>query len=57
MSYPKAVTYLSVHGANIDKECQDPRKTNKFEKDDRDKFWSYEESKEFLTPWQTIMVQ
>ena len=46
MSYQKAATYLRVHRAELDKEFQDPRKTNKIEKDDGNKFLSYEELKE-----------
>ena len=49
MSYQKAATYLRVHGAKLDKEFQNPGKTNKIEKDDGDKFLSYEESREVFT--------
>ena len=46
MSYQKAATYLRVHGAELDKELQDPRKTNKIEKDDENMFLSQEKSRE-----------
>ena len=49
MSYQKAATYLRVHGAKLEEEAQDQRKTIEIERDDGDKFLSYEESKEVLT--------
>ena len=48
MSYQKAATYLRVHGAKLDKESQDSRKTSKIEKDDGDICLSYEESREIF---------
>ena len=49
MLYQKAAIYLRVHGVELDKGFQDPRKTNKIEKDDGVKFMSYEESIEDFT--------
>ena len=50
MSYQKSATYLRVHGAKMDKEFQDPRKTNKIGKDVEDKLMSYGESRDiFIT--------
>ena len=44
MTYQEASTYLRIHGAELDEEEQDPRKTNQVEKED--KYLSYEEMKE-----------
>ena len=45
MTYQEAATYLRVHGAELDEEEQDPRKTNKSEKEEENSL-SYEEAKE-----------
>ena len=48
MFYQKAATYLRVYGAEMDKEFQDSRKTNKIEKEEGDKYLIYEETREVL---------
>ena len=48
LTYQEAATYLRIHGAEIDEEDQDPRRTNQVEKGG-EVFLSYEEAKEVYT--------